>query len=327
MWATLPIYVQQLLITVLKVTILLGFVGLNFLILVWMERKISARMQSRVGPYNVGKHGLLQLLADGVKMLSKEDVRPGSVDRWVWTLAPVVTFFPAVMVFLIIPIGPNITVGRDLNIGLVYFAAISSFTLVGIFMGGWGSNNKYSLLGAMRAAAQLLAYEIPLILSVLGVVLMAGTLNLREIVDAQRSVWYFFPQILAFIVFIIAGLAELSRAPFDMAEAEQELVAGYFTEYSGIRWGLFLWAEYTNMFTISALATILFLGGWHGPAFLPPTLWFFVKSYALVLVMMWIRWTFPRVRIDQLMDLGWKFLLPLSLLNILITGIFIVVMG
>lgn len=327
MWETLSPVTQQLLITVLKVTLLLGFVGLNFLVLVWMERKISARMQSRVGPYNVGRHGSLQLLADGVKMLSKEDVRPATADRWVWWLAPLVTFVPAVMVFMIIPIGPEITVGRDLNVGLVYLAAIGSFTLVGIFMAGWGSNNKYSLLGSMRAAAQLLAYEIPLVLSVLGVAMLAGSLNFREIVDQQQNVWYVFPQILAFIVFMIAGLAELSRAPFDMAEAEQELVAGYFTEYSGIRWGLFLWAEYTNMFTVSAVATLLFLGGWHGPAFLPPAFWFFIKSYALVLVMMWIRWTLPRVRIDQLMDLGWKFLLPLSLLNMLITGIFVVTMG
>lgn len=324
MWETLPPIVQQLLITVLKVTVLLGFVGVNFLFLVWMERKISARMQHRVGPYSVGKHGSLQLLADGVKMLSKEDVRPGTADRWIWTLAPLVTFFPAVMLYMTIPISPNLTVGNDLNIGLVYLAAISSFTLVGIFMAGWGSNNKYSLLGSMRAAAQLLAYEIPLIVSVLGVVMLAGSLNLREIVDAQKNIWYLFPQVLGFIVFFIAGLAELNRAPFDMAEAEQELVAGYFTEYSGIRWGLFLWAEYTNMFTISALATLLFLGGWHGPAFLPPAVWFLIKAYCLVFVMMWIRWTLPRVRIDQLMDLGWKFLLPVSLLNMLITGIFVV---
>lgn len=324
MWEALPPIVQQLLLTVLKVTVLLGFVGVNFLFLVWMERKISARMQNRVGPYSVGKHGSLQLLADGVKMLSKEDVRPGTADRWIWTLAPLVTFFPAVMLYMTIPISPNLTVGSDLNIGLVYIAAISSFTLVGIFMAGWGSNNKYSLLGSMRAAAQLLAYEIPLVVSVLGVVMLAGSLNLRDIVNAQQNVWYLFPQILGFIVFFIAGLAELNRAPFDMAEAEQELVAGYFTEYSGIRWGLFLWAEYTNMFTISALATLLFLGGWNGPAFLPPALWFLIKSYCLVLVMMWIRWTLPRVRIDQLMDLGWKFLLPVSLLNMLITGIFVV---
>ncbi|HLS89298.1 MAG TPA: NADH-quinone oxidoreductase subunit NuoH [Sphingobacteriaceae bacterium] len=324
MWESLPPIAQQLIITVIKVTILLGFVGVNFLFLVWMERKISARMQSRVGPYSVGKHGSLQLLADGVKMLSKEDVRPATADRWIWTLAPLVTFFPAVMLYMTIPISPNWTVGSDLNIGLVYLAAISSFTLVGIFMAGWGSNNKYSLLGSMRAAAQLLAYEIPLVVSVLGVVMMAGSLNLRDIVDAQQNAWYLFPQILGFIVFFIAGLAELNRAPFDMAEAEQELVAGYFTEYSGIRWGLFLWAEYTNMFTISALATLLFLGGWHGPPFLPPVVWFMIKSYCLVFVMMWIRWTLPRVRIDQLMDLGWKFLLPVSLLNMLITGIFVV---
>jgi len=324
MWESLPPIAQQLIITVIKVTILLGFVGVNFLFLVWMERKISARMQSRVGPYSVGKHGSLQLLADGVKMLSKEDVRPATADRWIWTLAPLVTFFPAVMLYTTIPISPNWTVGSDLNIGLVYLAAISSFTLVGIFMAGWGSNNKYSLLGSMRAAAQLLAYEIPLVVSVLGVVMMAGSLNLRDIVDAQQNAWYLFPQILGFIVFFIAGLAELNRAPFDMAEAEQELVAGYFTEYSGIRWGLFLWAEYTNMFTISALATLLFLGGWHGPPFLPPVVWFMIKSYCLVFVMMWIRWTLPRVRIDQLMDLGWKFLLPVSLLNMLITGIFVV---
>ncbi|MEX2355945.1 MAG: NADH-quinone oxidoreductase subunit NuoH [Thermaerobacterales bacterium] len=325
MLEALPAGLQQMAIAGIKVTVLMAFIGVNFMLMVWLERKISARIQNRVGPYRVGRpHGWLQLLADGVKLLSKEDIQPSAADRWLWYLAPIIAFAPAVLVFVILPIGPNFTIGQDLNVGLIFIAAITSFTLVGLFMAGWGSNNKYSLIGSMRAAAQLIAYEIPLVLSVIGVAMLAGSLNLREIVNAQANVWFVFPQILAFIVFFIAGLAELNRAPFDLAEAESELVAGYQTEYSGFKWGLFFFAEYTNMFTLSAIAVVLFLGGWHGPAILPPIAWFLVKTYALVMVMMWIRWTLPRVRIDQLMDLGWKVLLPVAILNMLITGIFLV---
>jgi NADH-quinone oxidoreductase subunit H len=252
---------------VIKATLALSFIGLNFMALVWLERKISARIQRRVGPYRVGRpHGWLQLVADALKLFSKEDVRPAMADPWIWALAPVVTFAPAALVFAILPIGPGISVGQDLNIGLVYLSAVTSFTLVGLFMAGWGSNNKYSLIGAMRAAAQLMAYEVPLVLSLIGVAMMAGSLSLQDIVRAQERVWFIFPQFLGFLVFLIAGIAELNRTPFDLSEAESELVAGYQTEYSGMRWGFFFFAEYANMFALCLIGAALFLGGWHGPS-------------------------------------------------------------
>jgi NADH-quinone oxidoreductase subunit H len=311
---------------VVKATIAVSFVGLNMLFLVWLERKVSGRIQNRIGPYRVGEpYGFLQLIADGLKMFSKEDVMPARADKWVWWLAPVVIFAPAVMVLMVLPWGAALPGGpvlvmSDLNIGILYIAAITSFTLVAIFMAGWGSNNKYSLFGAMRAAAQLMSYEVPLVLAIIGPVLLAGSLNLTDIVEAQDNYWFVFPQFLAFFVFYIASIAELNRTPFDLSEAESELVAGYATEYSGIRWGIFFMAEYTNLFTASMIGAVLFFGGWKGP-FLPPIVWTLIKAYTLVIVAMWIRWTLPRVRIDQLMDLGWKFLIPVSLFNILITGI------
>ena len=320
----MPDWLVAVLWAILKATIALAFIGLNFMFLVWLERKVSARIQYRVGPYRVGKpHGWLQLIADAIKMFSKEDVMPAAADRWVWAAAPVVVFAPAVLLFVILPVGPNFGVQPDFNLGLLFLSAVSSFTLFGIFMAGWGSNNKYSLIGAMRAAAQLMAYEIPLVLAVLGVVMLAGSLSLQDIVEAQKRYWFVFPQFLGFIVFLIAAIAELNRTPFDLSEAESELVAGYFTEYSGIRWGMFMFAEYTNLFTMSAIAASLFFGGWNGPI-LPPVVWFLIKTYAFVLLAMWIRWTLPRIRIDQLLDLGWKFLVPVGLLNILITGLFLV---
>lgn len=322
----LPDWLVHLLWLALKITLLLAFIGINFLFLVWLERKLSARLQGRIGPSRVGRHGSLQLLADGLKMFSKEDIRPAMVDPVVWALAPMVMFAPAVLVFFVLPIGPGRTIGADLNIALIYLAAVTSLSLVAIFMAGWGSNSKYSLLGAMRAGAQLMAYEIPLVISLVTMAMLAGTLSLQGIIQAQidRGYYFIFPGIVAFIVFFIASMAELNRAPFDLVEAESELVAGYLTEYSGIRWGMFLMAEYTNMFTSSALAVALFFGGWQGPPILPPIVWYLIKTYSLVIVMMWIRWTLPRIRVDQLLDLGWKFLLPVSLVNLLVVGIFLV---
>jgi NADH-quinone oxidoreductase subunit H len=309
-------------LAVIKAVVVLIFIGLNSFVLIWLERKVAGHIQRRVGPLRVGgPAGVLQSLADGVKLFAKEDFIPGGADRWVWALAPVVSFIPAVLVFLVIPFGPGFVL-QDLNVALVFIASVTSFTLLGIFMAGWGSNNKYSLLGAMRAGAQLFSYEIPLILSTIGVVLASGSLDLRVIVDRQSAEWFVFPQLIGFIVFYISSLAELNRTPFDLAEAESELVAGYFTEYSGIRWAMFAFGEYSALFTSSAVATALFLGGWHGP-WLPGWVWFLIKTYILVFVAMWIRWTLPRVRIDQLMDLGWKFLVPLSLANILGTGIYL----
>lgn len=317
-------WLVPLLLLVLKVTIVLAFIGLNFMFLVWLERKISARMQRRIGPYRVGRpHGWLQLIADAIKIFSKEDIRPADADRWVWALAPVVMFAPAALVFYVLPMTPGFTIGWDLNIGLIYLGAVTSLTLLGIFMAGWGSNSKYSLLGAMRAGAALMAYEVPLVLSIITVAMLAGSLNLREIVEAQSDYYFVFPGFIAFIVYFIASTAELNRAPFDLTEAESELVAGYHTEYSGIRWGMFLFAEYTNMFTTGAVGAALFFGGWQGPI-LPPWVWFFIKAYAFVIALMWIRWTLPRVRVDQILDLGWKVLVPVALVNLIITGIFLV---
>lgn len=316
---------NPLLAAILKVIGVLMFVGANAYILIWGERKVSGHIQRRIGPLRVGgPAGIIQSAADILKLMSKEDFRPTGADRWLWMLAPVVSVAPAVLVYLVLPIGRTLVL-RNLNVGLVFFSSVSSFTLLGIFMAGWGSNNKYSLLGAMRAGAQLFSYEIPLLLSTIGVVMLTGSLTLQNIVAAQgRDGWFIFPQIFGFIVFFVASLAELNRTPFDLAEAESELVAGYFTEYSGMRWAMFAIAEYSNLFTLSALGATLFLGGWHGPI-LPGWVWFLFKSYLLVFVGIWIRWTLPRVRIDQLMDLGWKFLFPLSVLNILGTGLYLMV--
>lgn len=311
---------------VLLAAVTLGFIALNAFILIWGERKLAARFQRRVGPEVVGgPFGILQSLADGIKLFAKEDVMPRAADRWVWALAPAVAFLPVVLLFLVIPFGFGTQPIADMNVAVVFVAAVSSYSVMAIFMAGWGSNNKYSLLGAMRSVAQMVSYEIPLVLSVVGVVLLAGSLSLVDIVEAQTGLWFVVPQIVGFIIFLVASLAELNRIPFDLSVGESELVAGYLTEYSGIRWAMFMFAEYTAMFLTGALATALFLGGWHGPAFLPGWVWFGLKSYAIVLLMIWIRWTLPRVRIDQLMDLGWKFMIPVSLLNILVTGIILVV--
>ncbi len=314
-----------LLAAALKVVGVLVFVMANAFMLIWLERKVSGYIQRRYGPLRVGgPAGIYQSAADILKLLAKEDFMPGGADRWLWLLAPVVSMVPAVLVYLVLPIGRTFTL-QDLGVGLVFFSSVTSFTLLAIFMAGWGSNNKYSLLGAMRAGAQLFSYEVPLILSTIGVVLIAGSLRLQTIVAAQtQHGWFFFEQIVGFIVFFIASIAELNRTPFDLAEGESEIIAGYHTEYSGMRWAMFMLAEYSNLFTSSALGVALFFGGWHGP-WLPGWVWFLLKTYIVVFVGMWIRWTLPRIRIDQLLDLGWKFLLPVSVANILGTALVLMV--
>ncbi len=325
----MPAWLVTLGWAVLKASLILGFVLFNALFLVWWERKFAARIQSRVGPQRTGRpFGYLQSMADVFKLLSKEDVVPARVDRWMYVLAPIVIFVPAVLVYVVVPFGPNLIV-QDLNIGILYVAAVTSFTMIAIVMAGWAANNKYSVVSAMRAAAQLVAYEVPLVLAVIGPVMLAGTLSLQGIVRAQEGLWYIVVQPLGFLVFLTAGMAELNRAPFDLSEAESELVAGYNIEYSGMRWSFFFLAEFSNLVAVSAIATTLFLGGWQAPWFLPaavkglipPVVWFLAKTYFLVTVIMWIRWTLPRVRIDQLLDFGWKFLLPVSLANIALTGL------
>jgi NADH-quinone oxidoreductase subunit H len=303
-----------------------AFVTVSAMFLIWWERKVSAHMQSRLGPMRVGWHGWLQSIADALKLLQKEDIVPERADRPVHWAAPIVVFVPAFAAYVCIPFGKRL-IPADLNIGLLYILAITSVGVIGIFMAGWGSNNKYSSLGAMRTVAQIVSYEVPLLLAVLGVVLVVGSLSMQSIVNAQAGLWFIVLQPVAFLIYLTAAVAETNRTPFDIPEAESELVAGYHTEYSGMKFAFFFVAEYTNLFTISAIATTLFLGGWRGPL-LPPIVWFLLKSYFVVFLIMWMRWTFPRVRVDQLMGLGWKVLMPLAFLNLAVTsGVMLLVSG
>lgn len=299
-----------------------------FAYLTLTERKVLGRMQARIGPNRVGPFGFFQPVADGIKLVFKEDVIPAQADRIIHTLAPAVAIIPAVVIFAVIPIGPPVTLfGReiklqvaDINIGYLYVAAIASLAVYGIVLGGWASNSKYSLLGAMRSSAQMISYELAQGLAVLSVILMAGSLSLNRIVEQQvNGLWNIIPQFLGFIVYYIAGIAETNRAPFDLPEAEGELGAGYHTEYSGFKWSAFFMAEYVNMVNISALVTVLYLGGWS-PGWIFPPVWFLLKVAFLLLVFIWLRATLPRLRYDRLMALGWKILLPLALLNLFATA-------
>ncbi|MBD3299228.1 MAG: NADH-quinone oxidoreductase subunit NuoH [candidate division Zixibacteria bacterium] len=312
------ITLMQLLTAALAV---ISFAAVLTLFLVWMERKVSARFQMRVGPYRVGWQGTIQTVADAVKLLQKEDITPVNVDRAIYFWAPVVTFVAAVAVYVTMPFGEGLIV-RDLNIGILYIIAITTFTVIGLLMAGWSSNNKYSLLGGFRSAAQVVSYEVPLAIAILGVVMLTETLSMLEIVHQQSKFyqWHVWRQPLGFIVFWIAGTAEVNRTPFDLPEADSELVAGFVTEYSGMKFAMFFLAEFVNMFTLSAVATTLYFGGWNGPL-LPSWAWFMIKAMAGVFVLMWFRWTYPRLRVDQLMGFAWKFLLPLAFLNLILTGL------
>ena len=306
---------------VLYGTLVALFVAVNALFLVWMERRVSAKFQLRRGPIHVGWQGTLQTVADAVKLLTKELVSPREADKFVYVLAPVLVFAPVLAAFIVIPLAPNFII-RDLNVGFLFIFALANISFIGIFVAGWSSNNKYSLLGSMRAVAQNLSYEIPLLLSTMGIVLGAGTLKMSEIVFAQEKVWFVVTQPIAFLIFFCASLAEANRAPFDIPEAESELVAGFHTEYSGMRFALFFLGEYTAVFISSAIAATLFLGGWQGP-FLAGPFWLILKTYALVFVVMWVRWTFPRLRSDQLMGFAWKILIPFAMVNIFITALMV----
>lgn len=320
----MPMWVYNAAAGTLKALMALVFVLLNVLFLIWLERKVAGHIQRRMGPMRTGWHGAFQTLADVFKLISKEDIIPAGADRRVFKLAPIIAFTPALAVYAVLPFGPNI-IARDLNIALVYIGALGSVIVIAILMAGWSSNNKWSLLGSMRSAAQLVSYEIPLVVSIVAVAMLAGSLSLREIVESQLGgVWYILLQPLGFIVFFIASLAELNRGPFDLPEAESELVAGYQTEYSGMRWAMWMLSEYGAVVSSSAVATALYLGGWSGPAFLPGAVWFLLKVYVLIFVIMWVKWSFPRIRVDQLMDVGWKGLVPLSLINLFITGVYVI---
>jgi len=303
----------------------------------WFERKLIAFFQDRLGPMRTGPHGFLQPLADAVKLLTKEDLVPAGADKWLFFLAPVISFVTAIVGFAVVPFGPPITLfGQtingyiaDVNVAVLLVLGLGSIGVYGIILGGWASNNKYSLLGALRAAAQVVSYELVLGLALVGVLILSGSMSLREITLAQAERtffgvlpgWHIFVQPLGFVLYLIAAVAETNRAPFDLPEAESELVAGFHTEYSGFRFALFFLAEYINMIMVSALAAILFLGGWNGPL-LPGPLWLALKMLVFVFLYVWLRATLPRFRFDQLMGLAWKVLLPLCLLNVVVTATF-----
>jgi len=285
---------------------------------VW-ERKLAGFIQRRPGPNRLGPFGWFQAIGDTFKLLGKEDIVPREADRKLHFLAPVIVFIPTILIMSFLPFGDKMAV-MDLRAGIFFVVALMALSSLPVFMAGWASHNKYSLLGAMRSISQTVSYEIPLIFSLLGVVMITGSFNLQDIVSAQENVWFVVLQPLAFLIFFISSIAETNRAPFDLPEGESELTAGIYTEYSGMKWALFFLAEYCNMFVINGLGVTLFLGGWHGP-FLPGWLWFILKIHILMSLFIYARWTFPRIRVDHLQTLGWKILIPLSLFNIFITGI------
>ena len=309
-----------------------GFIVLNAIIIIvtyvtLLERKFAARMQSRIGPYRVGPHGLLQPIADAVKLMMKEDIIPAAADRGVYNLAPIVFLIPCMLIFATIPFAPGLGVA-DLNIGILFFLAVSSMEIVGLFMAGWGSNNKYALLSAMRAVNQIISYDLPFIFASLVPVVLAGSLRLSDIAIAQDGLWFaFYPVIgqLGFIAFIVSTVAAENRAPFDILEAESELVAGFRVEYSGMKFALIQLGEYAHIVGASFLGALLFLGAWAGPGpdWLGPG-WFLLKAMVLFLLITWIRWSFVRIRVDQILALSWKVLLPFSLMLLLTTAVVVV---
>jgi NADH-quinone oxidoreductase subunit H len=286
--------------------------------LIWVERRLLALWQDRYGPNRVGPFGLLQVLADMIKIFTKEDWIPPFADKPVFVLAPAIIVVTVLMTFAVLPIAPGVVVS-DLNIGLLFFLGMSSLGVYSVVLAGWSSDNKYALLGGMRAAAQMLSYEVFMGLSLMGVVVLAGSFDLATIVEAQRKFWFVVPQFLGFVLFLIAGIAETRRLPFDLPEAESELVAGFHSEYSGMKFGMFFVGEYLGVTLISALIAILFFGGWLGPG-LPPIVWFFIKMFFFIGFFILLRASLPRPRFDQLMAWGWKLMLPLALANILVTG-------
>ncbi|MBI4932151.1 MAG: NADH-quinone oxidoreductase subunit NuoH [Bacteroidetes bacterium] len=319
----------------------LGICVLLAILFVYMERKVAAFMQIRLGPNRVGPKGIFQAVADVLKLVLKEGFSPRTSDKFLFNFAPFIVITVAMLALAPIPFAKGLQM-YDINIGVFYISAVSSISVIGILMAGWASNSKYSLLGAMRSGAQIVSYELSAGLSIIIIVALAGSMSLNDIVESQRTGWWIFkghvPAIIAFVIFIIAGTAELNRAPFDMAEAESELTAGFHTEYTGMRFAMFFMAEYVNMFTVCAIGATLFLGGWmpfhvghletfnHIMDFVPPIVWFFGKTFFLIFVIMWFRWTFPRLRIDQLLTLEWKYLMPVSLVNMILVAL-IVIMG
>src|SRR2546428_13997743 len=341
---------DYILIPLIKIALILAVLPLLVAALTLAERKIIAFMQVRLGPMRVGPWGLLQPIADPIKLLLKEDIIPERADRWIFTLAPVICLIPAFIVLAVIPIGRTISVfGKpvtlyvtDLNIGVLYVLSISSVGVLGIILGGWASNSKYPLLGALRSAAQMVSYEVALGFSIIGVLMLAGSLSLVKIVEAQKAAgfWYVFLQPVGFILFFACGIAETNRAPFDLPEAESELVAGFHTEYSGFRFSLYFLAEYASMIVVSCMAVTLFWGGWLRPfpsvhsvvldfldaIPLAPVFWFAAKVVVFIYAYLWFRWTWPRYRYDQLMKVGWQWLLPLAMANVIVTAVLVLLL-
>lgn len=324
---------------VIKAVILLLFGLTGFAYLTLYERRALARIQVRIGPNRAGPWGLLQPVADGIKLIFNQELIPAAADKVLFVLAPIITVLPALIIWAVIPWGRQVIIGgreinlylADVSVGVLYLTAVTSIAVYGIVIAGWSSNNKYALLGGLRSSAQMVSYELALGLSLIGPILMAGSMSLVDIVEAQKGIWFALPQFVAFIIFLIAGLAEINRAPFDMPEAEQELVAGYHSEYSGMKFALFFMAEYIKMIAIAAIAASLFLGGYRLPfieipaAFEPLVL--FIKILILLFGMIWVRATLPRFRYDRLMAFGWKVLLPLSLANVFFTAVILVLKG
>jgi len=311
---------------VLGVVFIMGFLTFNVLFLIWLERKVAGHIQRRLGPMEVGPHGTLQTVADMLKLLSKELFTPVAADRFTYLLAPILVFMPTLCVASLIPVG-DAPAFAEMPYGLILITALSGLTVISIFMAGWSSNNKYAVLGGLRSVAQVVAYEIPVLLAALSVVLIAQTLDLQQLGDTHNWLHLFglpMPYVVAepvaAVIFFIGITAETNRAPFDIPEAESELVGGFHTEYSGMRFAMFFFAEYTNMLVLGALGATLFLGAWRGPL-LPGWLWIILKAYAVILLMMWARWTFPRLRFDQLMSFAWKLLIPLALANLVVTAL------
>jgi len=324
------VWIAGFMLLLVKIGVVLGMVLVVAAYLVWAERKLLARMQVRRGPNRAGKFGLLQPIADAVKLLTKEDTVPAEADRIIFLLAPAVVALTALLMFAVVPFGPPLSLwGRqvplvvaDLNVGLLVIFALSSLGVYGVALGGWASNSKFSLLGGIRGAAQMISYELSLGLSLVPVVILARSFSLVEIVEAQSAYPFVLVQPLAFAIFFISAVAEIKRIPFDLPEAENELGAGFHMEYSGMRFGLFFIGEYVHMQVLGALVAVFFLGGWHGPL-LPGPIWLFLKMMLVCVVMIWIRGTLPRLRYDQLMALGWKVLVPAALVNILLTGMIV----
>ena len=313
-------FLAEVVMTFLGIAVLLMVVMNAALVFTFGERKVCAFIQVRLGPNRVGPGGLLQPVADAMKLLSKEDIMPDGADRIVWSLSPILVFVPAALLYAFYPFDAGV-VFADVNIGLFLLLAISAQAVLPFFMGGFASNSKYGLIGSMRAVAQLLTYELPLGFALMGVVMLAGSLDMSRIVEAQADCWYIFKQPLAFLIVFICMIAESNRPPFNLLEGESEIIAGPFTEYSGMRWALFFLAEFANLLSIAILVTTLFLGGWQGPTFLPGIFWFFLKAFVMVVIFQWVGWTFPRFRIDHQIAFGWKLLLPVAMLNVLLTGV------